>query len=217
MSYDWTQAEQVDVIIIGSGPAGSTAALYIARAGYKPIVLHGQVPGGQLTSTTEIENFPGWKGTGPDLVMKIEEQATEAGAEYRYEMVTECDLLSNPKKISTDCDTHYLSKVVIISTGANAMYLGLSNEERLKMRGVSGCATSDGPLYKGKDVVGVGGGDGAAEEALYLTKICKSVKLVHRRDQLRASLPMRKKVEESSIQMVWNSIIVDVLGEDKFS
>lgn len=217
MSYDWTQAEQVDVIIIGSGPAGSTAALYIARAGYKPIVLHGQIPGGQLTSTTEIENFPGWTGTGTDLVMKIEEQATEAGAEYRFEMVTECDLVSNPKKISTDCDTHYLCKAVIISTGANAMYLGLPNEERLKMHGVSACATCDGPLYKGKDVVVVGGGDAAAEEALYLTKICSSVKLVHRRDQLRASLPMRKKVEESTVEMVWNSVIVDVLGEDKVS
>ncbi|KAH0789545.1 thioredoxin-disulfide reductase [Histomonas meleagridis] len=213
-TYDWSQAEKVDVIVVGSGPAGSTAALYIARAGYSPIVLHGEVPGGQLTTTTEIENFPGWTGTGPDLVMKIEEQATAAGAEYRFEHITECDLLTTPKKISTDCDTHYLANVVIIATGASAMYLGLPNEERLKMHGVSGCATCDGPLYRGKDVVVVGGGDAAVEEALFLSHIAKSVKLIHRRDQLRASLPMKKKIEASTVQIVWDTIITDVLGQD---
>ncbi|EAX98392.1 thioredoxin-disulfide reductase family protein [Trichomonas vaginalis G3] len=212
---DWTKAETVDIAIIGSGPGGSTAALYAARAGFKVIVLHGEVPGGQLTTTTELENFPGWKGTGPGLVEAIEKQATEAGAEYKYEVVTKVDFSVNPKLLSTDMDTHYKARSVIVATGAKALYLGLPNEERLKGKGVSGCATCDGPLYKGKDVVVVGGGDAAAEEAIFLSKICKSVKLVHRRDQLRASLPMRKRVEASSIQMIWNTVIEDVLGENK--
>jgi len=212
---DWSKAEKVDILIIGSGPAGSTAALYIARAGYKPIVLHGETPGGQLTGTTELENFPGFAGTGPELVSKIEEQATEAGAEYRYQLVTKANLRENPKQIETDTGALYLTKALIIATGASAQYLGLENEKRLMSRGVSGCATCDGPLYKGKNVVVVGGGDAAAEEALFLNKICKSVKLVHRRDQLRASVPMRKKVANSTIQMMWNSVIEDVLGEDK--
>lgn len=210
-------AEKVDCVIIGSGPAGSTAALYLARAGYHPIVLHGPTPGGQLTGTTDLENFPGWTGTGPDLVMKIEEQATNAGAEYRFEVVTECDLKSNPKILKTDCDTSYEAQTVIIATGANAMYLGLPNEERLKGKGVSGCATCDGPLYKGKDVVVVGGGDAAVEEALFLSRICTSCKLVHRRNELRASFAMKKKIEQSSVQCIWDSVVVDVLGQDKVS
>lgn len=215
MAVDWSKAQSVDVIIIGSGPAGSTAALYISRAGYNPIVLHGETPGGQLTGTTELENFPGWSGTGPDLVMKVEEQATAAGAEYRYELVTEVDFSVSPKKLATDVGSCYLAKVVIIATGANAMYLGIPSEEKLKGKGVCGCATCDGPLYKGKDVVVVGGGDAAAEEALFLSHLCKSVKLVHRRNELRASLPMKKKIQESSVIMVWDSVIAEVLGEDK--
>ena len=214
---DWSKAKNVDVVIIGSGPAGSTAALYLARAGYSPVVLHGGTPGGQLTGTTELENFPGWKGTGPELVQKIEEQATAAGATYEYEIVTFADLTASPKKLATDADTCYLARSVIIATGANAMYLGLESEERLKQKGVSGCATCDGPLYKGKDVVVVGGGDAAAEEALFLSHICKSVKLVHRRDELRASLPMKKKVAASTIECVWDSVIVECLGTDKLT
>jgi thioredoxin reductase (NADPH) len=217
MSVDWSKAEKVDVIVIGSGPGGATAALYLSRAGYKPIVLHGETPGGQLTGTTEIENFPGWKGTGPDLVQRIEQQATEAGAVFRFEVVTEADLKQHPKRLSTDMDTHYLARAVVIATGANAMYLGLESEERLKMKGVSGCATCDGPLYRGKDVVVVGGGDAAAEEALYLAHICKSVKMVHRRNELRASLPMRTKIQQSTVQMVWDSVITECLGQDRLS
>ena len=214
MSFDWSKAEKHDIVIVGSGPAGGTAALYAARAGYHPIVLHGEQPGGQLTTTTDLENFPGWKGTGPELVEKIEEQATEAGAEFRYEVVTKVDFSSTPKKLETDCGTGYLAKAVIIATGAKAMYLGLPSEERLKGKGVSACATCDGPLYKGKRVVVVGGGDAAAEEALILAKICSSVHMVHRRDQLRATLPMKKKVEASPIQMVWDSVVDEVLGTD---
>lgn len=214
MSVDWDNAQKVDAVIIGSGPAGSTAALYLARAGYSPLVLHGEVPGGQLTGTTELENFPGWTGTGPDLVMRIEEQATEAGATYQFEKVIWADLQSNPKKLSTDCDTHYLARVVIIATGASAMWLGIESEEKLKQKGVSACATCDGPLFRGKDVVVVGGGDAAVEEALYLSRVCKSVKLVHRRNELRASLPMKKKMAESTIEPVWDSVVVECLGTD---
>jgi thioredoxin reductase (NADPH) len=211
----WEKAEQVEVLIIGSGPGGSTAALYTARAGFKPLVLHGEVPGGQLTKTTELENFPGWKGTGPELVQKIEEQATAAGATYKYEIVTEVDFSTNPKRITTDAGSRYLAKAVIIATGANAIFLGIPSEEKFKGNGVSSCATCDGPLYRGKKVVVVGGGDAAAEVALFLVKICTSVHMVHRRDELRASLPMKKKIESSTIKMVWDSAIDEVLG-DKF-
>lgn len=208
-------AEKIDVAIIGSGPGGSTAALYLARAGYHPIVFHGPTPGGQLTGTTELENFPGWTGTGPDLVMKAEEQATQAGAEYRFEIVTEADLKSNPKILKTDAPATYEVRSVIIATGANAMYLGLPNETRLKAKGVSGCATCDGPLYKGRDVIVVGGGDAAVEEALFLSNLAKSTKLVHRRNELRASVAMKKKIEASNVQIIWDSVVVDVLGQDK--
>ena len=215
--FDWSKAKSVDVVILGSGPAGSTAALYLARAGFNPLVLHGETPGGQLTGTTDLENFPGWVGTGPELVARIEEQATAAGASYAYELVTYADVSSTPKKLATDLGNTYLAKALIIATGANAMYLGLESEERLKQKGVCGCATCDGPLYKGKDVVVVGGGDAAAEEALFLSHICKSVKLVHRRDELRASLPMKKKVAESTIEPVWDSVIIECLGTDKLT
>ena len=216
-SVDWSKAKQVDVVILGSGPAGSTAALYLARAGFSPLVLHGGTPGGQLTGTTELENFPGWKGTGPELVQKIEEQATAAGASYEYEIVTFADIKASPKKLATDMGNAYLARAVIIATGANAMYLGLESEERLKNKGVSGCATCDGPLYKGKDVCVVGGGDAAAEEALFLSHICKSVKLIHRRDELRASLPMKKKVAASTIECVWDTVVVECLGKDNLT
>lgn len=211
---DWSTAKAYDIIIVGSGPAGCTAALYSARAGYSPLVLHGDVPGGQLTGTTEIENFPAFKGTGPELVETMEKQATEAGAQFEYSKIIECDLSVNPKRLVSDIGDLYTCKALIIATGATAQYLGLPNEERLKMKGVSGCATCDGPLYRGKDVVVVGGGDAAVEEALFLSHICKSVKLIHRRDQLRASLPMKKKIENAKIQILWWSIVTDVLGSE---
>jgi len=216
-SVDWSKAKRIDIIVIGSGPTGSTAALYLARSGYAPLVLHGATPGGQLTGTTELENFPGWTGTGPDLVTRMEQQATSAGSSYEYEVVTFADLSCNPKKLVTDMDTCYLARVVIVAVGANAMYLGLESEERLKQKGVSGCATCDGPLFRGKDVIVVGGGDAAAEEALFLAHLCKSVRLVHRRDELRASLPMKKKVQSSSIIPVWDTVIEECLGADRLT
>jgi thioredoxin reductase (NADPH) len=203
----------VDVLVVGSGPAGSTAALYLGRAGYKPIVLHGPTPGGQLTGTTDLENFPGWTGTGPDLVMKIEEQATAVGATYVYEELTSADLKSDPKKIETDVGTTYLARAVVIATGANAVFLGLESEDRLKGKGVCACATCDGPLYRGKDVVVVGGGDAAIEEALFLSKVAKSVKLIHRRNELRASEAMQQKFRASPVQPIWDSAVVECLGD----
>lgn len=180
----------------------------------KCIVFHGEIPGGQLTQTTEIENFPGFKGTGSELVDKIADQATEAGAKFSYEKVVDCDLSESLKKIKAESDDIFTCKALIIATGASAQYLGLPNEDRLKSKGVSGCATCDGPLFRGKDVVVVGGGDAAVEEAIFLSHLCKSVKLIHRRDQLRASLPMKKKIEESKVEVIWWSVIVDVLGEN---
>jgi len=207
--------EERELIIVGSGPAGSTAALYASRAGIDTLVLHGEVPGGQLTGTTLLENFPGWEGTGADFVQSIEEQATNSGTEYRYEIVTKCELNEQTKIIYTDAGTCYSCKALIIATGAKELHLGLANEERLRNKGICGCALCDGPLYKGRNVVVVGGGEVAVENAVYLSKICNSVKLVHRRDDLRASAAMKKKLKESKVEMVWDSIIFDVLGENK--
>lgn len=204
-----------DVIILGSGPAGATAALYASRAGLKPLVLHGGMPGGQLAGTVELENFPGFRGTGPELVEFIEQQATKHGAEFRYEVARDVFFSSSSKKILTDCDI-YQAKAVIIATGASARFLGLENETRLRGNGVCVSATSEGPLFKGKRVVVVGGGDAACGEALTLLKMCSSVKMVYRGSELkRASLPMRKRVEESSIEVIWDSVIDDVLGDER--
>ena len=211
---NWDNLKVHDLIILGSGPAGSTAALYSARAGYKPLVLHGDVPGGQLTFTSEIENFPGFNGTGTQLVRFMEHQATHAGASYKSEIIVSVDLSVFPRRLISENNVGYLCKSLIIATGAKAKYLGLENEQRLRNRGVSGCATCDGPLYTGQDVIVVGGGDVAVEEALYLTKICKSVTLVHRRNDLRASLPMKKKIMASTVKFEWDSVIEDVIGDD---
>jgi thioredoxin reductase (NADPH) len=210
-------SSSIDVAIIGSGPGGSTAALYLARAGCKPVVFHGETPGGQLTGTTALENFPGWTGSGPDLVTKIEEQAASFGAEYKFEVITKVDLRSNPKTLTTDMGTSYKAKAIIIATGASVIWLGLESESRLKMHGVCGCATCDGPLFRGKDVVVVGGGDAAVEEALFLATLAKSVRLVHRRGELRASVPMKKKFAASKVKPIWDSVVVECLGQQKLT
>ena len=211
---NWEKAEKYDVIIIGSGPAGSTAALYTGRANLKTAVFHGNLPGGQLTMTTEIENFPAFKGTGPELVKKIQQQAMKVGAKYIHETVTKVDFSTNPKKIETDLNKGYYATAVIIATGAKPKYIGLKSEEKFKNRGLSVCAACDGALFEKQDVAVVGGGDTALHEAVYLSNICKSVKLFVRKSILVASPPMRAQLERSKVEVFYNTEVVDLIGNN---
>lgn len=215
MNVNWGLTEKQDIVIIGSGTAGSTAALYIARAGYHPIVLFGDHPYGQLKRTDEVENFPGWNGVGPDLGMRIEEQAVESGAEYRYETVVAVDLSSTTKKIVTNVNVNYIARVVIIATGMEPKILGLPNEKKYLSKGVYTSATCDMSIYYEKDVVVVGGNDNAIEDALLLTTLAKSVKLIHRDNELCASESMKKKLESSNVKVLNNTKVTDVLGDYK--
>ncbi|MBN1515144.1 thioredoxin-disulfide reductase [Candidatus Sumerlaeota bacterium] len=218
------------VIILGSGPAGLTAALYAARADLEPLVLEGGQPGGQLTTTTEVENYPGFvEGIdGTKLVDAMREQAKRFGARFEYGRVVECDLSQRPLTIGVadPFDTSDEAKAqkqletqtLIIGTGASARYLGLASERRLLNKGVSACAVCDGalPIFRNATLAVVGGGDSACEEALYLTKFASKVYMVHRRDQLRASTIMASRVEKhEKIEVLWNSVIEDVLGDEK--
>jgi thioredoxin reductase (NADPH) len=209
--------EQVKCLIIGSGPAGYTAAIYAARADLKPVMYEGMQPGGQLTITTEVENFPGYpKGvTGPEMMIEFKEQAMRFGTDVRSGLVTKVDFSARPFKAEADDGKTILADTVIIATGATAKWLGLESEKKYMGQGVSGCATCDGFFYRGKDVAIVGGGDTAAEEATYLAKLCKKVYMIHRRDALRASKAMQHKVmNTANIEMVWNSVPEEVLGDD---
>lgn len=209
-------SEHKKVIIIGSGPSGLTAAIYAARAGLEPLIFEGAQPGGQLTTTTEIENFPGFPNgiTGPELMDKMREQALRFGAISEYKTISEVDMSQRPFKVKDDENNEYLADTLIISTGASARYLGLESENKLKGFGVSACATCDGFFYKEKDIVVVGGGDTALEEAMYLTHFGKSVTLIHRRDEFRASVFMSEKVKNhEKIKIKWDSVVEEVLGE----
>lgn len=211
-------AEHQRVVIIGSGPAGYTAALYAARANLAPIVYEGLEPGGQLTTTTDVENYPGYVDgvLGPVMMEEFKAQALRFGAEVRYGSVTQVDLSERPFKIVIDDETGLLSDTVIIATGASARYLGLENEKRLLGRGVSACATCDGAFFRGVDLAIVGGGDTAMEEALFLTRFASKIWLVHRRDQLRASKIMQQRVKDHpKIEIIWDTIVTDVLGTDE--
>jgi thioredoxin reductase (NADPH) len=209
--------EHVKCLIIGSGPAGFTAAIYAARADLKPVMYEGMQPGGQLTITTEVENFPGYpKGiTGPEMMVEFKEQAMRFGTDVRMGVVTKVDFSNCPFTALADDGKTITADTVIIATGASAKWLGLESEKRFMGQGVSGCATCDGFFYRGKEVAIVGGGDTAAEEATYLAKLCKKVYMIHRRDALRASKAMQHKVQNTpNIEMVWNSVPEEVLGDE---
>ena len=203
-----------NVIIIGSGPSGYTAAIYAARASLAPVLFEGNEPGGQLTTTSDIENFPGFPDgiLGSELMANLKKQAEKFGTKIFNETVTEVDFSQQPFVVKAG-DKTYQSKTVIISTGAIAQRLGLENEKRLYGKGVSACATCDGFFFKNKVVAVVGGGDTALEEAMFLTKFASEVHLIHRRDALRASKAMQEKaMKNSKIKFIWNTEVIDILG-----
>lgn len=209
-------AKRYDVIIIGSGPAGYTAAIYAARANLAVLMLQGYQPGGQLTQTSDIENYPGFEEgiLGPEMMEKFEAQARRFGTEMVAEDVTAVDFSKRPFKVTTDSD-EYSGRAVIISTGASAQWLGLPSEERLKGRGVSACATCDGFFFKNKQVAVIGGGDTAMEEATFLTRYASHVTVIHRRDSLRASKIMQERaLKNPKISFIWDTEVTEVLGED---
>ena len=207
-----------NVIIIGSGPAGLTAAIYAARANLNPLLIEGPQPGGQLTQTTDIENFPGFAKPvgGFDLMMAMREQAERMGVRLVMEELVSCDLAATPKRLQLAAQGALEARTVIIATGASARYLGLESEEKLKGHGVSGCATCDGSFYRGKRVAVVGGGDTAMEDSLYLSRLASHVTLIHRRDKFRASPIMADRVlKNDKITVAWNSVVDTVLDVAK--
>jgi thioredoxin reductase (NADPH) len=209
-----------DVIVIGSGPAGYTAALYAARAQLKPIVFEGSVTaGGALMNTTDVENFPGFPGgiQGPDLMDAMRKQAERFGAELRAEDVTEVDLTADPKRVIVEGET-YLARAVIIATGSRYRELGVPGEKKLSGHGVSWCATCDGFFFREQEIAVVGGGDSAMEEALFLTRFAKTVTVIHRRDELRASKIMQERAfANPKIKFRWNSEVSEILGDTKIT
>ena len=210
--------EKVNVLIIGSGPAGYTAAIYAARAGLNPVLYQGDQPGGQLTITNDVENYPGYpKGImGPEMMIDFQQQAERFGTDVRTGYVTAVDFSSYPHKVIVDDKHEIVANAVIISTGASAKWLGLPSEQRLNGSGVSACAVCDGFFFRGQEVAVVGGGDTAAEEASYLSNICSKVYLLVRRDEMRASDIMQKRVMKAkNIEILWNTETLEVLGENE--
>lgn len=212
----YTASEKVHCLIIGSGPAGYTAAIYASRANLKPVLYQGIQPGGQLTITTEVENYPGYPEgrQGPEIMTDFEAQAKRMGADIRYGIATKVDFSSHPHKVWIDEEKLIEADAVIISTGASAKWLGLESEQRLNGFGVSACAVCDGFFFRGKEVAIVGAGDTAAEEALYLSKLCTNVHMIVRRDVMRASKVMQDRVLAApNIKIHFNSVTEEILGE----
>lgn len=209
-------AEKVKCLIIGSGPAGYTAAIYAARANLNPVMYEGLQPGGQLTTTTEVENFPGYPDgvTGPEMMEDLKKQAARFGTDIRWGLATATDLSKRPFKVTIDSNKLVEAETLIIATGATAKYLGIPDEQKYAGSGVSACATCDGFFYRGKDVAVVGGGDTAAEEAMYLAGLCKKVYLIVRRDELRASKVMQERVFKTpNIEVLWKHQTKGLLGD----
>lgn len=213
-------SEKTDVLIIGSGPAGYTAAIYASRANLNPILYQGIQPGGQLTITTEVENYPGYADgvQGPEMMVDFEKQAKRMGADIRFGLATKVDLSSKPYKVQIDDDKWIETQSIIIATGASAKWLGLPSEERLNGFGVSACAVCDGFFFRGKEVAIVGAGDTAAEEALYLSKLCTTVHMFIRKDAMRASKVMQDRVLATpNIKVYWNTETDEILGDKTVS
>ena len=210
------KAEKVNVLIIGSGPAGYTAAVYAARANMNPVLYQGIQPGGQLTITTDVENYPGFPDgiQGPELMIHFEKQAQRMGADIRFGLATKVDFSSHPFKVEIDEEKWIEANSVIISTGASAKWLGIESEQRLNGYGVSACAVCDGFFFRGKEVAIVGAGDTAAEEALYLSKLCTTVHMLVRKDEMRASKIMQDRVLNTpNIKIYWNTETDEILGD----
>ena len=211
-------ARQEKVIIIGSGPAGYTAAIYAARAMLKPVIIAGIQPGGQMTITTDVENYPGFAEViqGPWLMEQMQKQAENVGTEMISDTITEVDLKRRPFWMKGDSGTEYTTDVVIIATGAQAKWLGLPTEEKFKGFGVSACATCDGYFYRDKEVLVIGGGNTAVEEALFLTNFASKVTLVHRRDELRAEKILQQRLlNHDKIEVMWDSVLEEVVGDEE--
>lgn len=203
------------VVIVGSGPAGLTAALYAARADLSPLVLEGPEPGGQLTTTTDVENFPGYPDgvMGPKMMDDFKAQAARFGADIRYGTVNDIDFSKRPFRLNVDEEYDVYAEAIIVSTGASAKWLNLPSEQRLRGRGVTACATCDGAFFRNQHVVVIGGGDTAMEEATFLTRYASKVTIIHRRDEFRASKAMQKRVfDNPKIEIIWDSTLKEVLG-----
>jgi thioredoxin reductase (NADPH) len=206
------------VLILGSGPAGYTAAIYAARAMLKPILVHGAEPGGQMTTTTDVQNYPGYSDViqGPWLMNQMKDQAKAVGTDMIQDHIKKVDLSKKPFRAVGDSGQEYTGDSIIISTGAQARWLNLKSEQKYRGFGVSGCATCDGFFFKDKEVAVIGGGNAAVEEALFLTKFATKVRLIHRRDKFRAEKMLQKKLmENKKIEIIWDSVLEEVLGNEK--
>lgn len=213
-----SEAKHSNLLIIGSGPAGYTAAIYAARASLKPTIVTGMQAGGQLTITTDVENYPGFADAvqGPELMEAMRQQAENVGTDIIYDLITEVDLSATPKRAIGDSGTIYTADTIVIATGAQAKWLGIPSEEKFNGYGVSACATCDGFFYRGKEVVVIGGGNTAVEEALYLSNICSKVTLLHRRDALRSEKILQDRLfSTKNIEVKWNTVLDEVLGTEE--